>query len=71
MTGVMSSWLPSLTALQYLDVSINALGGSRPGLSSIPGLVSFSVGLNRLTGNLPVDWLSPFNIREFDAVSNR
>ena len=67
----MQPWLPALTMLEYLDASVNALTGTISALSGIPRLRTFSVGLNKLSGNLPADWLSQSEIREFDAVSNR
>ena len=50
---------------------MTALTGSIPPLSRIPGLTSFSAGLNQLSGALPSDWLSLMNVREFDVVGNR
>ena len=56
-TGTLDAWLPSLTALQFIDVSLNALSGSIPLLSGMSSLRSFSASLNQLSGTLPADWL--------------
>ena len=70
-TGPLDTWLPALTALEFIDLSINKFSGNFPCLKNITQLRSVSAGLNRLTGALPTDWLALPEIREIDLAYNR
>ncbi|RCV35407.1 hypothetical protein SETIT_7G237500v2 [Setaria italica] len=54
LTGPIPSFLGELTALQYLNLAINALSGSVPKeLGKLVNLVSLGISMNNLNGSLP------------------
>ena len=71
MTGALGAWLPALTSLEYLDVSLNQLSSTIPPLGSLTALRSFAADVNQLSGSLPSNWLASRSLREFDASRNR